>query len=37
MKFPNNRKYGSNADEKETFLPKQYDLENRQEEQNVKK
>ena len=37
MKFPSEKKYGSNTDEKETFLPKQYDLENRQDNQNVKK
>ena len=37
MKFPKAKKYGSNADEKETFLPEQYDLESRQEEQNVRK
>ena len=37
MKFPNEKKFGSNTDEKETFLPKQYDLENMQEEQTVRK
>lgn len=27
MKYPQGKKYASNADEKETFLPSQYDLE----------
>ena len=27
MKLPKSKKFGANADEKETYLPKQYDCE----------
>lgn len=32
MKYPKGKKYASNTDEKETFLPSQYDLETKYDE-----
>ena len=37
MKYPIEKKYGSNSDERETCLPTQFDFENRQEQTSVKK
>jgi len=36
MKLPQSRKYGANLDERETFAPKQFDLENKFDENKKK-